>query len=128
MRKITITVGGKKLQAILNATKTAKNIYNILPIEAEGNFWGNEIYFSINLAEQNEKPTLKLSVGDLAYWPPGNALCIFFGKTPASRNEEPRPASPVTLIGKISDKENLEFLNTLREVTVRLEKQKISKK
>ncbi len=124
MKKIIITVGGKKMEASLNGTKTAKNIYNILPIEAEANFWGNEIYFSINMAEPNEKPTLKLSVGDLAYWPPGNALCIFFGQTPASKGEEPKPASPVTVVGKINEAESLEFLTNLRKVNVRVEKKK----
>ena len=42
-----------------------------------------------------------VDVGDLAYWPPGQAFCIFFGRTPASRGEECRAASPVNVVGKI---------------------------
>ena len=40
-------------------------------------------------------------MGDVGYWPPGQALCLFFGPTPASHDDEIRPASPVNVIGRI---------------------------
>jgi hypothetical protein len=47
------------------------------------------------------KPVETVSMGDLGYWPPGTAFCIFFGPTPMSRGSEIRPASPVNVFGKI---------------------------
>ena len=102
--KINIFINNQKYEGELNNTETAKKIYEILPIESEGNFWGNEIYFEIPVEMANEKPTEELKVGDLAYWPEGNSFCIFYGKTPASINDNPRPASQVTIIGKIKGK------------------------
>lgn len=120
MRKINIFINNLKFDVELNETKIAKAVYNALPIEAEGNFWGNEIYFEIPIKMGNEKPTEDLKVGDLAYWPPGNALCIFYGKTPASINEKPKPASPVTIIGEI--KGDLEKLKSIREAKIKITK------
>jgi hypothetical protein len=42
-----------------------------------------------------------VGVGDIGYWPPGNALAIFFGPTPISNGSAPIPASEVNLVGKI---------------------------
>jgi len=88
-----------------HSPNTFKAIVNALPIEAVVNKWGNEIYFTIpvNLPEENPKEIVEK--GTIAYWPPGNSLCIFWGPTPASRSpEEIRPASPVNVVGKILDK------------------------
>ena len=76
--KINIFINNQKYEGELNNTETAKKIYEILPIESEGNFWGNEIYFEIPVEMANEKPTEELKVGDLAYWPEGNSFCIFY--------------------------------------------------
>ena len=46
-----------------------------------------------------------MEIGDIAFWPPGNAFCIFFGKTPASTDDKPRAAGPVTFLGKLTDAE-----------------------
>jgi hypothetical protein len=80
---------------------TTKALWDALPIDARANTWGDEIYFSIPVhhEEENSKETVEL--GDLGYWPPGNAFCIFFGPTPASRGDEIRPASPVNVFGKV---------------------------
>ncbi len=120
MNKINIFINQKKFEAKLNDTETAQEIYNILPLKREANFWGNEIYFSIPLKKENEKPTEDLKVGDLGFWPEGKAFCIFYGKTPASKNEKPRPASAVTKIGRI--KGEFEFLKGLNEAEVKVEK------
>ncbi len=100
-KKITITVGLLQAEAELNDTETAKMIYNSLPIKSCGNFWGDEIYFSIPVDTDQENPQQTVEKGDLAYWPDGSAMCIFYGKTPASVGDEIRPASSVTVVGKI---------------------------
>ena len=99
--KIRITAGPVSVEAELNDTKTAQAISNDLPIKANGNRWGDEIYFSISSSGQLENGNDLVEVGDLAYWPPGNAFCIFWGPTPASHGSEPRAASAVTVVGRI---------------------------
>jgi len=122
MKKINIIINNRKFKAELNDTETAQRIYQALPITVRGNFWGNEIYFEIPVIAENEKPTENLKLGDLAYWPSGNAFCIFYGQTPASNNQEPKPASPVTIIGKIMG--NLEELKRLNQAQIKIEKSK----
>jgi hypothetical protein len=101
-RKIRITAGKVSVEAALNDSPTATKIWDALPIEARGNTWGDEIYFSIPVDATPEKNARDLvAVGELGYWPPGTAFCIFFGRTPASTDERPRAASPVNIIGKV---------------------------
>jgi hypothetical protein len=71
------------------------------PIEGIVNIWGEEIYFSIPVKASAENPKAVVELGDLGYWIPGSAFCIFFGKTPASTGNEIRPASPVNVFGKV---------------------------
>lgn len=89
------------MQAELNNTKTARALYEILPLEGRANTWGEEIYFPIPLYLEIEDGKEIVEMGDLGYWPDGNSLCIFFGPTPASRKNEIRAASAVTVLGKI---------------------------
>lgn len=103
MHKIKIKIGESIFGAELNETKVAKAIWEKLPIRADFNTWGDEIYFSIPVEfsdKELEDPKEVVKVGDLGYWPPGHAFCIFYGKTPASIKGEIRPASPVEVIGK----------------------------
>ncbi len=101
-RKIRITAGGVQAEATLNDSPTATMVWNALPIEARGNTWGDEIYFSIPVNAKQEKDARDLvAVGELGYWAPGTAFCIFFGRTPASTDDRPRAASPVNIIGKV---------------------------
>lgn len=99
--KIMITVEDLKMYAELNNNETAKKIWEALPVEGSVNTWGDEIYFSIPVKVGLENAKAVVLEGDLGYWPPGNAFCIFFGPTPASEGEEIRPASPVNVFGKI---------------------------
>ena len=98
---IVITAGFIRLEAELNDTFTAKAISNILPITAAANTWGDEIYFSMPITLELENGQEVVDLGDLGYWPPGGAFCIFYGLTPASQGDEIRPASAVTIIGKV---------------------------
>ncbi len=99
--KITITAGNVTMDAVLNDTATAKLVADALPIEASASTWGDEIYFSIPVHTGPDNAQAVVEMGDIAYWPPGNAFCIFFGQTPMSNGDEIRPASPVNVFGKI---------------------------
>ena len=100
-RTIEIRAGSIELKAILNDSKTADAIWEALPIMAHANVWGEEIYFAIPVNLELEKGQELVEVGDLGYWPTGSAFCIFFGPTPMSRGKEIRPASAVTVFGRI---------------------------
>ena len=100
-RHIEIQAGDIKAQAELNGTKTAQAIWEALPFEGRANRWGEEVYFSIPVTLETERGQEVVEVGDLGYWAPGKAFCIFFGPTPASRGDEIRAASPVTLFGRL---------------------------
>ena len=100
-REINITAGQVTISAALNDTDTASAIWDALPIEASANTWGDEIYFGIPVSAGDEMGQEVVDLGDLGYWPPGSAFCMFFGPTPMSRGDEIRPASPVTVIGRM---------------------------
>ena len=99
--QISIQAGPVQMQATLNDTSVANMIWDALPIEASANTWGDEIYFGIPVDAELENGQEVVEMGDLAYWPPGRAFCIFFGPTPASRGDEIRPASAVIVVGQI---------------------------
>jgi len=100
-KKIKITGGDNKAEAELNDTRTAKAIWEALPLKGHVNLWGDEIYFPIPLSLELEAGQEVVNTGDLGYWPAGNAFCIFFGPTPISNTGEIRAASKVTIFGKI---------------------------
>ncbi len=121
-----ITQSGKFFANIREeCSVTMKAIWEALPFESKVQTWGDEIYFNIpvDVAEENAKEVVKL--GDLGYWPPGAAFCIFFGKTPASKGDEIRPASRVNVFGAL-EKIDSEIIAKLRQVsageTIRIEK------
>jgi hypothetical protein len=100
--EIEIEVVGKgKINAILDERnpETARKIYENLPIEGEANIWLDEIYFDVPLKLDYETPSSTTERGDLSYWPPGSAFCIFYGKS--------QPASDVNNIGRVEN--NLEI-------------------
>jgi hypothetical protein len=101
-RRITIEAGDIKGEAILAETDAAAAIWDSLPIEATCNTWGDEVYFDISISlALDETAREVVDIGDVGYWPPGTALCIFFGPTPASGKDEIRPASAVNIVGRI---------------------------
>ena len=101
-RRIMIRAGQVSATAVLLQSPTADAIWDALPIEARANTWGDEIYFSIPVKAELEKSAKDVvESGDLGYWLPGTAFCIFFGPTPASRGDEIRPASADNIVGKV---------------------------
>ena len=122
-KKILIRAANVTAQALLNDSPTAQKIWEILPLEARGNTWGDEIYFAIPVKASLEKTAQDLvQVGDLGYWPTGNAFCIFFGPTPMSRGDEVRPASAVNVIGKVTGDAKV-FKKVASGSKIRIEKQ-----
>ena len=121
-RTIQIKAGTIEVIAELNTTKTAQAIWEALPIKSYVNLWGDEIYFSIPLSLEPDDAQELVNIGDLGYWPPGTAFCIFFGPTPISKGQEIRPASPVNVFGKIiGDAKVLRQVASGAEITVERE-------
>ena len=79
---------------------TSKAIFEALPVESTVNTWGDEIYFDSGIDAPDLGGTTDVSVGDVAYWPEGKCLCVFFGPTPMSSGNKPVPASSVVVIGR----------------------------
>jgi len=101
---IVLEVGNLKLKAELSDTPTAQAIAAVLPIETAFATWGDEYYFPIPVdMPLDATRTLKVQVGDLAYWPEGKSLAVFYGPTPASPGDRPVPASEVSPVGRITD-------------------------
>ncbi len=101
-RRVRITAGDVTVQATFNGSATADAFWNALPITSRVQTWGDEIYFGIPVhAEEADDAQATVDKGAVAYWPPGHALCLFWGPTPTSQGNEIRPASPVNVIGQI---------------------------
>ena len=99
--RIRIRCGEVDVTAALYESATAQAIWAALPLRGSANVWGDEIYFRIPVALSEDDARELVEIGDLGYWPPGSAFCIFFGPTPMSRGNEVRPASPVNVFGSI---------------------------
>ena len=118
-RGIEIRIGGKAFPAVLNESITASQILVALPLCGDGNRWGDEIYFDIGVDLDTGNQQEEVEIGDIAYWRPGQALCLFYGRTPASTSECPRAASPVTVVGKLAgDAQALTSLTNLKNIQV----------
>lgn len=122
MLPIRISVGAVTLEAELKPTRTAKAIYELLPIEADKHIWGDEFYFKIPfIKDHRETATLKVAVGDIAYWGNGQAVAIFFGRTPISTGPDPVPADRVNLVGRVMG-DAAALRNAMGATKIRLEK------
>lgn len=100
-----------------NSPKTVKAFHASLPFTVGLNVWGEEIYTDespVKVAEENSKPLVELN--DVAYWPTGKAICLFFGPTPIGKKGEIKPYSPVNVIGKIVSPEK-NILSKIRDGT-----------
>ena len=120
--KITIKAGDVALPAELNNSSTARQIWEALPLTGHANIWGDEIHFEIPvMASQAKDARVEMDVGELAYWPVGQAFCIFFGPTPVSLDQQPRAYSPVNVVGRVLGDAS-QFRVIKRGALVRLER------
>ena len=99
--KIKIVVGSIEAFATLSNTRTASAVVNSLPFDSVVQRWGEEIYFEVPLELELEDGKEVLEIGEIAYWPPGKSMCIFFGPTPSSKGNEIRAYSAVSVFGKV---------------------------
>jgi len=116
-KSIVLELDGK------NSPKTVKSFLEKLPFTVELYVWGEEIYTSSSpIKEPEENAKSPVSLNDVAYWPTGKAICLFFGPTPIGKKDEITPASPVNIIGTIidPDKSVLGFAEG-KQATFRLE-------
>jgi hypothetical protein len=120
MPRIRFDFGSLTLDAELLDTPTAKAIAAVLPIEARVNTWGEEIYFDVPVNVKREADARAVvTPGEIAYWPDGPSIAIGFGRTPISRGDETRLASPCNVFGKaLSDVKALGSVRSGERVTV----------
>ena len=121
MKIVTASAGVLYAEFTEENPETADAVWGRLPIEGKANTWGDEIYFGTTVTVGLESPRPIVDLGDVAYWPPGQAICFFFGPTPASWDTEIRPASPVNVFCRVEN--NVKLLKLVRPgEKVRLER------
>ena len=122
MTRILFRTAEHEFTADFDDLPASKKLIAHLPIASFVSTWGDEIYFSIPVKRGSEHPKAVVELGELGYWPPGNAFCIFYGATPGSTAERIEPASPVNPIGRISSDPKI-FKTLARSAhTIRIEK------
>jgi len=85
-----------------NSPKTVNDFIEKLPFTVDLNVWGDEIYTSVSpITQPEENAKSPVQLNDVAYWPTGKAICLFYGSTPIGNPGEITPASPVNVLGKI---------------------------
>ena len=100
--------------------RTAMEVLSSLPIKGKAMTWGEEIYMVVPFRVPTEMASIKVDVGDIAYWPDGPALCFFYGRTPGSQGDSPEAFSAVNIVGKFEvKKEILKAVKNGTPITVR---------
>ena len=110
--RILIKEVGVEMTAELNDSATTAELWRALPLESPAQTWGAEVYFSVPVERGEEDPQATVTSGAVGYWPPGQAVCLFFGQ---------QPVSPVNLVGVLDGDPGL--LEAVRDgQVVRLER------
>lgn len=81
--------------------RTTEIVIDHLPIEGEAVRWGDEFYFATSLEIPEEHGRQDIEVGEVAFWPAGKAIAVFFGRTPVSVSDKPRAYENVNVFGKL---------------------------
>lgn len=101
MREVIFKTKNLVFKGRLNHSQAAVEIFSRLPLSSNLSCWGKEIYFDLGFKVSSQGATMEVALGDIAYWPQGKSLCVFYGPTPLSEEENiPVPASPVVIVGK----------------------------
>ena len=102
LKRIIITIGGVVVEAELKPTRTARGLYEALPVEVKVHQWGEEFYGNVpGVKDYRETATTNVKIGDVAFWGLGGMLAVFFGPTPMSIGDDPVPADRVNVIGRV---------------------------
>ena len=100
---ISVKIRDQSFAAELNGSPAAEKLLQALPLKLRMSRWGEEFYGDCGLEIAADASARELAeIGEIAYWPPGSAVCFFFGPTPASTDERPRAASPVVPLGRFT--------------------------
>jgi hypothetical protein len=120
MARIRFDFGKLALDAELLDTPTAKAVLAALPITSSALTWGEEVYFEVPVKVEREADARAVvTPGEIAYWPEGPAIALGFGRTPISRGDETRLASPCNIFGRaLSDVKALAAVKAGTKVTV----------
>lgn len=105
MADLQLSVDGRELAAEWTdaCPETRRELEAALPLSGTAGRWGDELYFPVPVTVGPENAREVVPVGAVAYWPQGSALCLFWGRTPASQDDQPRAASPVNVVAVIDD-------------------------
>jgi hypothetical protein len=90
--RISFAGAGVSLVAGLNESSSAAALWDALPVDGSAQTWGAEVYFSVPFDHDPEDPQATVETGTVGYWPPGSAVCLFFGQ---------QPVSPVNPLGTV---------------------------
>ena len=107
--------GGESITIQLrpDPTPTTEVLLTSIPFSSSANTWGDEVYFNAPFhAELETDARAEMDIGDVAFWPDGDAIAIFFGRTPSSVDGKPRAYSPCNLIGTLDG--NISALRRVR--------------
>ncbi|MWV41330.1 cyclophilin-like family protein [Natrialba sp. INN-245] len=113
MADLRVTVDELELEANWtdDAPETRRAVEDAIPLSGDAVRWGEELYFDVPVDAPAENAREAVPEGTIAYWPLGSKLCLFWGETPASVDGEPRAASPVNVVARLSDTSALEELD-----------------
>jgi hypothetical protein len=117
---LRVRVAGRELDANWTdeSPDTRAALADALPLSGTASRWGDELYVRIPVDVGPENAREAVEPGTVAYWPEGNALCLFWGATPASRDGEPRAASPVNAVAQLDSIESLAGLDGGAEIRI----------
>jgi len=108
MSRVNFLIGETVIESKWEDTETARRLLAALPLEASGNYWGGEFYFSVPVKAPAETGAREVvEPGTVAFWVEGSCLCLFWGATPVSESDECRAASKVNIVGRVLNPELL---------------------
>ncbi len=104
---------GFTIKGRLKDNNTGRTLFSALPLKSRGERWGKEFYFSVPVEVEPEDQKSEVEKGEIGFWIPGSAICLFFGPTPISQGEKIVPASPVNSVGFLEG--DIELLDKLED-------------